>query len=234
MDKQTKTQLLNIVRKNYLEIADHYSETRKRYPSPLWDALFEITKEVKDGDKILDVGCGSGRLLDFFGEQKIDYLGIDPSERMIDNAKKLHPNFDFVLGDVLELSLLPQINFDWIFSVAVFHHIPSEDLRVIALKQLKNKISDSGKIVIAVWNMWSQKRFRRLILKFCVLKLLKKNNYDCGDILFDWKDEKGEIVSQRYYHAFTKRELTKLARKADLKIEKIFKDSHNYYLVLKK
>ena len=95
-------------------------------------------------------------------------------------------------------------------------------------------MSDDGKIIIAVWNLWGQKKFKKLVFKFALLKLIKKNKMDIGDILFDWKNSKGEIVSRRYYHAFTKRELKKIIKKAGLKIEKIYKDKFNYYAVLKK
>ena len=54
---------------------------------------------------------------------------------------------------------------------------------------------------------------------------------DFGDVFWDWKAPSGEAVSKRYYHAFTKRELKKLARAAGLKIQKIYKDKYNYYLV---
>ena len=57
---------------------------------------------------------------------------------------------------------------------------------------------------------------------------------DVGDITFDWKNNKGEIVAGRYYHMFTLRELKKISHKAGLKIEKLYKDEFNYFLILKK
>ncbi|PIX02803.1 SAM-dependent methyltransferase, partial [bacterium (Candidatus Gribaldobacteria) CG_4_8_14_3_um_filter_42_11] len=38
---------------------------------------------VKDGDKVLDVGCGNGRLVKAFENKKISYLGVDNSEKLI-------------------------------------------------------------------------------------------------------------------------------------------------------
>ena len=55
-----------------------------------------------------------------------------------------------------------------------------------------------------------------------------------GDILFDWKNSQGKPISQRYYHAFTKRQLKKIIKIAGLEIEKIYKDKYNYYVILKK
>lgn len=234
MDKQTQKQLLNIVKKGYSNNAEKFSETRKKQLSPLWDELLKIVGDIKPDSRILDVGCGNGRLLKAIGEKKVEYLGIDNSERMVALAKELHPEQRFLVNEVLELSKIPEINFDYVFFVAVLHHLPGEDLRVAALKQLKNKVSDNGRIIIVNWNFWHHKKLRKLIWRYAILKIFKKNNFDFGDILFQgWQDDKGG-GSERYYHAFTKRGLRKIAKKAGLKIEKLYKDKYNYYLILKK
>ena len=55
----------------------------------------EALKPYQD-KKVLDVGCGYGRVSDMFE----NYLGIDPSEEMIKLAKELHPDKKFEIGDV--------------------------------------------------------------------------------------------------------------------------------------
>ncbi|MFA5197665.1 MAG: class I SAM-dependent methyltransferase [Patescibacteria group bacterium] len=235
MNKQTQKNLLKIVKENYEEIADQFNETRKKY---IWPGLLELAKTIKAEDKILDVGCGNGRLLEAFKNRKINYLGIDSSKPLIEHAQKLYPENNFRVGDILDLGKIPEINFDYVFSVAVLHHLPGQDLQIAALKQIKNKVSENGKIIIIVWNLWNQKKFRKLIIKFFLLKLIKKNlpvgKMDFGDILFDWKNPNGEKISRRYYHAFTKMGLRKIIKKSGLKIEKLYKDEFNYYAILKK
>ena len=85
MDRQTQKNLLTLVKSSYEEIADQFNQTRKKY---LWPELIKLTKEIKTGDKILDVGCGNGRLLEAFGDKKISYLGVDNSEKLINLAEK--------------------------------------------------------------------------------------------------------------------------------------------------
>lgn len=232
MDKETQKKLIGLVSKSYGQIAKEYSNTRKKYHTPLFDALTKLSGEIKEGQYVLDVGCGSGRLISIFGEKKIKYLGVDKSPELISYAKSNYPDYRFEIGDLLELSQLPEINFDYVFCAAVLHHLPGKDLRIAALKQLKNKINDDGKIIITAWNMWRQKKFVKLIIKYFLLRLIGKNKMDFGDILFDWKNSAGVSIGQRYYHAFTKCQLKRIARKAGLKIEKIYKDKYNYYLVL--
>ena len=231
MNQKTQQKLLNIVRQNYNQIAKEFNKTRLNC---FWPELINLTKKVKDGDNILDVGCGNGRLLELFKDKKINYLGVDSSEELINlsRQKYLSKYNQFKIGDILELDKIKEINFDHVFCIAVFHHLPGQDLQIKALKQLKNKLNPGGAIVLTAWNLWSQAKYRKLIFKFALQKLIGLNEMNFGDILFDWKNNKGENLSQRYYHAFTKMDLKKIAQKAGLKIKKIYKDKSNYYLVL--
>jgi SAM-dependent methyltransferase len=231
MDKATEQYLLEIVKYNYQKIAEEFDVTRKNRN---WPELVKFSQDIETGDRILDVGCGNGRLLEILKEKQIEYLGVDLSLELINIAKARFPNDKFLLGDILELGKLPEKDFNYIFCVALFHHLPGKDLRIKALKQLANKLEDNGKIIITVWNLWSQKKFLKLILKYAWLKILGKHKFDFGDILFDWKNSLGERLSQRYYHAFTRRELQKIIIQTGLKIERLYKDKYNYYLILHK
>ena len=276
MNQPTQQNLLALVKRNYEEIAGSFSQTRTNRP---WPELLKLTEPVNAGDRILDVGCGNGRLAEALTGKKVSYLGLDSSEKLIEIARRnfilsvipeaagcresrgeqqehvsrfrfggrnnkgigvspslelasRHDNNKFILGDVLELDKIPEKDFDYVFCVAMLHHLPGQDSRVRALELMRDKLKPDGKIIITVWNLWQQTKFRRLILKFALLKILAKNKMDLGDILFDWKNKTGEEISQRYYHAFTKRELKKIAVMAGLKIEKLYKDRYNYYAIL--
>jgi len=271
MDKQTQQNLLDLVKKSYQQIAEDFAITRQKH---LWPELLKLASQVKDGQSVLDVGCGNGRLLKAFQDRRINYVGVDSSEKLIEIAKSKFSifnfqfsnksqiqNINFLVGDILELDKIAEKDFDFVFCVAVLHHLPGKDLQIKALEQLKNKIKPggppvsagadkrAGKIIITVWNLWSQKKFRKLILKQALFKLAKifslmsrrygrdpdfalRTSGDFGDILFSWKNSQGEKVSQRYYHAFTKRGLRKIVKIAGLKIDRLDKDKYNYYLVL--
>lgn len=249
MDKQTQEKLLQTVKQNYDDIATDFDTTRQK---PNWPEMVNLTAQIKDGDNILDVGCGNGRLLNLFKDKNVKYLGVDSSEKLIEIAKtnfkipissfQSSPNIKFQNLNILELNKIEENNFDHIYCIAVLHHLPGQDLQIEALKQMKDKLSDNGRIIITAWNLWKNKKCFKLIWKFWLLKLIGKNDMNFGDILFPWKNSQGENISERFYHAFTKRGLKKIAKKAGLKVEELYKGespgmffaASNYYLMLKK
>ncbi len=242
MDQQTQKNLLAIVKRNYQEIAEVFNQTRKK---PAWPEIVKLADLVEDGDKILDAGCGNGRFLQLFDNKRINYIGIDSSVDLIERARKnlQTKNFEgkfqdsssrFQVLDILALEELPEKDFDYIFCIAVLHHLPGAASRLKFLKQMKNKIKPTGKIIITVWNLWSRAKFRKLILKNFWQKIRGRSKLDFGDILFDWNNSQGECVSQRYYHAFNQYGLKKLFKSTGLKVEKNYQDKYNYYAILKK
>ena len=232
MNKKTQQKILDLVKNNYEDIAPDFHLTRKK---ALWPKLSELATQVPSGAKILDAGCGNGRLFNAFGRKKITYLGVDQSVGLIDLARKelkpaTYQKVEFKTGDILNLGQIKDINFDFVFCIAVLHHIPGRDLRVAAIRQLKNKVKKDGKIIISVWRLWKNTKTRRLALKFALLKLIGKNKMDWGDIIFSWKNNVRRELSKRYYHAFSLREFKNTVKNAGLEIKKVDADKFNYYI----
>jgi predicted TPR repeat methyltransferase len=78
---------------NYDSFATTFSNSRKNLHWPELSAIIESMK--KNGVKsVLDIGCGNGRFLEEARDGKLEmenYLGIDNSEQMIEEARRLHP-----------------------------------------------------------------------------------------------------------------------------------------------
>lgn len=125
--------------------------------APRWDAM-EIKKDedilplleeigIKQGDKILDVGCGTGRitsLLHSFSEGSI--TAIDISSKMIDIAKEKYKEEEyatFIVGDFLNYSF--QEKFDIIVIYNAYPHFLDKN----ALKEkLYENLNVGGKFAI--------------------------------------------------------------------------------------
>lgn len=221
--------ILRLVKRNYNEIAAGFNATRKK---EIWPQIREFASKVKDNERVLDAGCGNGRLLEALKDKQIYYLGIDNSSELIKMAKKNYPRHEFREADILNLEDISENNFDHIFCLAVLPHIPTSELRIVFLKNLAAKLKPSGRIIISVWNLGRVPKYRRMIFKNCLLKLFGAYRPEVRDLIFPWKDSSGQAVSDRYYHAFTRRELRKLSLSAGLRIEDEQEDGHNFWITL--
>ncbi len=200
-----------IVKENkrvYNSIARQFSQTRQRP----W-AEFELFKPyVRPGDKLLDIGCGNGRLAPFFGGKDISYTGIDASEKLIELARPQHPEADFIVADAIDIPL-PDEQFDVAFLIATLHHIPSDKLRQNVASEAYRLLRPDGRLLMTEWNLWSTQWWPMLI-RSAYKKVFKPSGLDWGDMLKPWKDSQGNIKGYRYLHPFTRGELTRLLRSA--------------------
>ncbi|MFF3915868.1 methyltransferase domain-containing protein [Streptomyces sp. NPDC001852] len=54
---------------------------------------------------VLDVGCGPGTVTAYLAERGLDVAGVDLSPRMIENARRLHPECRFSVASATDLDL---------------------------------------------------------------------------------------------------------------------------------
>ncbi len=111
-----------------------------------------LTKYIKNGDNILDLGFGSGRDLKFMQTITPNVFGLDSCETFIDNLK----NNGFH-GRVAK-SILPDINldklkisvdkFDIITSIAVLMHLNILDINQ-SIINIKKKLVNNGMVIIS-------------------------------------------------------------------------------------
>lgn len=216
MKKETAEKILAETEAGYDLIADKFSGTRKHF----WRGLEYIGDYVQDGDNVLDFGCGNGRLLELFDNKKIEYTGADVSQKLIDFAKEKYPSENVKFQKISSLDSLPFINsyFNSVYSIAVFHHLPSVDYRKKMAEELFRVLAPDGRVVITAWNLW-QKKYVKNLLSTWLSKLLGKSEIDWNDCYISFTDNQSRVF-QRYHHAFTKGELTRLFVKAGFQVEK--------------
>ena len=86
--------------------------------------------EVKDGETVLDLGCGTGLLAEYIaGIVGLGGLviGIDPLALRIEIAKRrTRSNLQFKTGNAYDLSEFPPAMFDAVCMNAVFHWLPEK------------------------------------------------------------------------------------------------------------
>lgn len=109
--------------------------------------------ELKDGESVLDVGCGTG-VLTRFADQAVGQtgcaIGIDPARKMIEvalkNAIKEGSRVDFRLG-VIEALSFEDNRFDCVLSSAMLHHLPPE-VKVKGLSEVYRVLKPGGRLLL--------------------------------------------------------------------------------------
>ena len=182
MEKEYAKYLLNKTKEDYNSIAEDFSSKRGK----MWQELEFLKDYVSSGDKILDLGCGNGRLSELLQEKNTEYFGVDNSEELIKIAKKRYPYGNFKIADALGLPF-PINLFDKVISIAVLHHIPSEELRLQFIKEAKRVLKPKGIFITTAWDLLQRKISWGLLFKYTLLKLIGKSKLDFGDIFVPWK-----------------------------------------------
>lgn len=127
-------------------------ETVNEWTPETYDAghsfVFEHGEGVVDlldpdrGERILDLGCGTGHLTARISELGANAVGLDASEKMVRKARKAYPECVFVHEDARNLSF--DEPFDAVFSNAALHWIPEQDA---VLSSVIDALHPSGRFV---------------------------------------------------------------------------------------
>ncbi len=148
--------------------------------------------------------------------QGFDLYGVDFSTEMLKLAQKYARKFNFTVSlSLAEVSHLPYPDqtFDWIISVATYHHIKGSEERQAALSELRRVLKPGGEAFITVWNR-GQPRFW----------------FKPRELAVPWRQRDKTLY--RYYYLFSYPELEGLVKKAGLEVLKSFPES-SYRLPIK-
>lgn len=109
--------------------------------------------ELKDGESVLDIGCGTGvltRLAALSVGQTGYVIGIDPAAKMMEvagkNAVKEGSRAEFRLGVIEDLPFEDN-RFDCVLSSAMLHHLPPE-VKVKGLSEVYRVLKPGGRLVL--------------------------------------------------------------------------------------
>jgi len=216
MQKELLDKTLEQVKQSYDSISSDFARTRQKSWAEI-DVL--LPKYLRAQGKILDVGCGNGRLVGSLAELGFDlfYTGLDNSTNLLAQAWE---NFGFQYkqvkivwqeGDMQNLPFSDNV-FDVVFAIASLHHLPSTELRQQALAEFNRVLKKEGILIMTNWNLFTLAAFMKYKLWQQVFGNLKKG-FAWGDFIIPWKNQQGEVQAWRYYHSFSQKEINSLLRK---------------------
>jgi trans-aconitate methyltransferase len=99
-------------------------DTRHNYVTRYGEDLLELLS-AQSGERILDLGCGTGHLAHTIAESGAHVVGLDSATSMIEQARAAYPDVEFVVGDGANFYF--DQPFDAVFSNAALHWIPAAE-----------------------------------------------------------------------------------------------------------
>ena len=122
---------------------------QSRFFGPAQQAVLEIMEQhvPTQPNAVLDVGCGTGRLLRAIHERWPDAVltGVDPTAGMVEMARELTPYATFKLSFAEELPL-PDASFDVVTSTFSFHHWSNQ---AAGLREIARVLQPEGHFFLA-------------------------------------------------------------------------------------
>lgn len=101
-----------------------YKDTGSVYPhvdKPVRRWLRKTLESLEDVKNVLDIGCGPSYWINLF--KGYNYTGFDQSTKMLELAREVSPDVEFIFGNARRLSeVFGDRKFDLVFTSAVLQH----------------------------------------------------------------------------------------------------------------
>jgi SAM-dependent methyltransferase len=126
--------------------ADFYA-TATEVINSLESELRRVPAPQRSQWKALEIGCGPGRLMRPLSRYFAEIHGVDVSDEMIALAReRLHdiPNAHPHVSDGATLAEFPDGWFDFVYSYAVFQHVPSRDVIAAYMREIHRVLKTGG------------------------------------------------------------------------------------------
>jgi len=123
-----------------LRIEDRISVRRRRADLPAIRGLLA----VKKGDRLLDVGGGTGALAAVLGGEEAKAVVLEPNPRKVAFGRSRHPQMEFHEG-FAERMPFPDGSFDCAMAMLSFHHVEDPER---ALREVQRVLRPSGRFLL--------------------------------------------------------------------------------------
>ncbi len=119
------------------------------------DSVYDrLISQVTHGDRVLDIGCGTGALTIRAAQRGAHVMGIDKNPQMLEIAKiridvaQLNHNIELLEMSTAELDTQPPNHFDVVMSGLCFSELSEDELKY-TLKEIHRIMKIDGLVLIA-------------------------------------------------------------------------------------
>ncbi|MCX7748471.1 MAG: class I SAM-dependent methyltransferase [Clostridia bacterium] len=159
--------------------------------------------KIVDLKRILDFGCGYGRLLRFFAKDgvKSELIGTDIDRELIGFCRESNKFGSYFLNEAWPPLVFEDHSFDFVFAFSVFTHI-SEKSHLSWMEEINRVLKPGGALIFTIWAHPSKTRdyhdphfedYGKLIERY------ENGEFCYSNRLYNGSDTYGEALYQRSY-----------------------------------
>lgn len=232
MKDRVRQRILALNREFYAQVAPFFAETRAQ-PWPGFALAAQFLRQRSASPlRILDAGCGNGRLFTFLARAELlaHYAGVDANADLLARTQARirqtpRPGItsQIVQADLTSSRWPARVRamgaFDAVFCLATLHHIPSHAWRAALVCRLAAALQSAGCLILSNWQPLRSPRVRRKLAAWSCCQL-RATDVEAGDHLITWT--RG-VSAVRYVHSHTPAELDRMAQAARLRLVRHFR-----------
>lgn len=164
----------NQIKNYYDKLADKYDDDRfgnsyGQYLDIQEKRILETWLSDSEGQYVLDLGCGTGRFLEFAN------VGLDISPKMLKIAQQKFPNKELVIGSANEIPF-KEATFDTIISFHVLMHLDLSMVKEI-FAEVHRTLKKNGQFIVDV-----PSKYRRNLTNYKAKNWHGKNDLTIEDL----------------------------------------------------
>ncbi|CAF1214905.1 unnamed protein product [Rotaria sp. Silwood1] len=233
------------VHKVYNKIAHTFSDSRYRP----WPHVAKFLHTFSSGSFVLDIGCGNGKYMNVRNDLMM--IGCDRCEGLLKICRNRY--YQVFLSDCMNIPVSTN-TFDGAISIAVIHHMSTENRRLIALQEIVRILKPNGQALVTVWakeqeienkkSTYISKHVKLSPLNVSPLDMndetkneliihTPRTEFQRSDCLVPWVKPTEQHL--RYYHVFVKNELENLLNHiSNIEIIDSYNDDGNWCVIFRK
>ena len=152
--------------KDYWEVVPHSELPLYTTKAKTKGDINTLKRILKPADRILDLGCGWGRITCKLANRGYDVTGVDLSENLLayakQNAQALGLNLQFIQGSMLSVPY-PEASFDKVICLwGVFNHLLTPEDQVKGLNEM-NRVLEPGRLAFIEMGNGERKKYQQIL-----------------------------------------------------------------------